>query len=84
MVIKKKKKEKKPKKLIILIISWFSCLINLLAMYQIISVKNALFDELKDDFISYHLREKRKTTFYKKIINETIRYLPEIEIFLLC
>ncbi len=32
---------------------WFICMINLIAIYQIISVKNALFEELKDSFVSY-------------------------------
>ena len=80
---KKKKKKKTIKNSFKIILNWFSCMINLLAIYQIISVKNALFDEIKDGFFSYYLREPRKQTFYKKILNETIRYIPEIEIYLL-
>ncbi len=61
---------------------WFICMINLIAIYQIISVKNALFEELKDSFVSYWFKERRKTTFYKSIIDESIRNFPELDIFL--
>ena len=80
---KKIEKEIEPKKLSIILISWISCTINLLAIYQIISVKNALFDEIINEFVSCHLRVPREKTFYKRIINETLRYIPELEIFLL-
>lgn len=86
----KNEKESKQECYIILILTiikvlirWIFCMINLLAIYQIINVKNALFDEIKDIIISYIFREKRSKTFYERLINESIRNFPELEIFLI-
>jgi hypothetical protein len=79
---KKTKKIKWYSILIKILMRWFICMINLIAIYQIISVKNALFEELKDSFVSYWFKERRKKTFYKSIIDESIRNFPELDIFL--
>ena len=58
------------------------CILNLLSIYQIISIKNALFDEIKEDMKSSVYSEPRGKHFYLRIIDDTFRILPELDIFL--
>ena len=58
------------------------CLLNLLSVYQIISIKNTLFDEIIDDIKSSIFQEPREKNFYKRLTDETFRTFPELEIFL--
>ena len=70
-------------KLLILIeLLWGICILNLLSIYQIISIKNALFDEIIGDIKANIFQEPREKHFYKRLIDETFRKLPELDIFL--
>ena len=62
--------------------NFFILTLNIISIYQITTIKDALFEEIKDDLLSYVYREKKKKNFYIRLIDQTFKEIPVLEISL--
>ena len=57
----------------------FATFLNLISVYQIITIMNSLFQIVKEDFLGRFIKENKKT-FFEHLVYDTFKNLPELEI----